>query len=193
MLDTRNVNNLKVILEYKHPRSHSRFVTFMHFQLPLFSVLAKDGTKCFWVSNGIKSLVPILYSHAGLDFCFSYSLILTMNCFFLSPFSILKTKCSFLAIVPFYPPFILNSQHSMIFCLCRSLFSCLALFLLNFIALDSQFWLHQCLLLFLFSILSTNFISHTIKLFSFPLLSILKSGYEFLDAILYSHAQCSFY
>ena len=104
-----------VILEYKHPRSHSRFATFMHFQLPLFSVLTKDSTKCFWVSNGIKSLVPILYSHEGLDFCFSYSLILTMNCFFLSPFSILKTKCSFLAIVPFYPPFILNSQQSMIF------------------------------------------------------------------------------
>ena len=181
-----------VILEYKHPRSHSRFATFMHFHLPLFSVLTKDNSKCFWVSNGIKSLVSILCSHAGLDLHFSHSLILNLICFFLSPFSILRIKHSFLTVVSFYPPFILCSQHNVIFCPCCSLFWCLALFLFDFIVFDSQFWLHQHLLLFLFSVPSVNIVSHAAKLFSFSLFSILMIDFESLDAILHSHVQCSF-
>ena len=47
-------------------------------------------------------------------------------------------------------------------------------------------------LLFLFSILSVNFISHTAKLFSLSLFSILMSDYESLATILCSRALITF-
>ena len=177
-----------VFLEHTHPRSHSRFATCMHFHLPLFSILTKDNSKCFWVSNGINSLVSILYSHEGLDLHFPILSFSLWSTFALSPFSILRAKYSSLDITSFSPSSILNSQHSVLFCLCYSPFSCLALILINFIVFDSRFWMHQHFLLFLFSILSINFISHTTKLFSLFLFSILMSDHESLDAILYSHA-----
>ena len=176
-----------VIPEHKHPRSHCRFATCMHFHLPLFSILTKDGSKCFWVSNGINSLVSILYSHEGLDLHFpilSFSLWCTFS---LSPFSILRAKYSSLDITSFSPSSILNSQHSVLFCLCYSPFSCLALILINFIVFDSQFWMHQRFLLFLFSILSINLNSHSEKLFSLSLFSILMIDHQSLASILYSH------
>ena len=135
-----------------------------------FSILTQASTFAF----------PILSFSLWTAFFYRYSqfskpstLFLLLYYFILLSFSILSTAWFFLYTILY--------SHVWNF------------FLLNFIALDSQFWLHQHLLLFLFSILSASFISHTAKLFSFSLFSILKSGYKFLDAILYSCAQCSFY
>ena len=122
-----------VNLECKHSRSHYRFTTCMHFNLTLFCVLTQDYSMCFWVSNGIKYLMSVLYSHVGLDLHFpilSFSLWPTLS---LLPFSILRTKYSSLAISSFHYPFVLNYQHSVLVCPCNYPFSWLALFLLNFI------------------------------------------------------------
>ena len=93
--------------------------------------------------------------------------------FTLSLLSIRKTMHSSLVITSFSLPSILNSQHSVIFFSCYSLFSCLVVYLIILIWFDSQFSLQQHFILFLFFILITVFTSHTTTLFSTP--SVLYS------------------
>ena len=131
------------MLQNYFPSLYSPFSWLTLSLLMLFSILMFSAL--FLESHLIRFSILIASASSSLS-------VLCSQCQF--DFSCCKT---------IFPLSVLHSHKwSSISCYC-SLFLWLALFWLNFICFDSQFWLHQCFLHFLFSVLSIEFVKLSMK------------------------------
>ena len=136
---------------------------------------------------GSKLLFSFSVLIQELIFTFPIILFSLQLSFTLSSFSIIRTKCYSHAIASLFLPFILNSQRSIIFSQCYSLFSCLVAFF--YFSCDLILNSHHIRIFFsscyLFSALTTPLMLQ--NYFCLSLFSIVMSEHESLDNVLYSH------